>query len=132
MAEKQASNQDIDNSMDQMEEELLQDFDHCKAEHCHTSDCDRRKTVREAKLKGNLLTRLNRVEGQIRGIKGMIEKDVYCDDVLNQISAAQSALSSISKRVLENHIKGCLVKRIHAGEDEVIDELLATIRKMLK
>lgn len=91
-----------------------------------------RKTTRELKLKSNLITRLNRVEGQVRGIKGMIEKDTYCDDVLNQIAAAQAALNAISKLVLENHIHGCLVKKIKAGDDEIVDELLVTIGKLLK
>ena len=97
----------------------------------HCSICSERMTAREQKLKSNLITRLNRVEGQVRGIKGMIEKDVYCDDVLNQISAAQAALNSISKLVLENHIRGCLVKKIRNGEDEIVDELLVTIGKLL-
>lgn len=88
-------------------------------------------TLREEKLKSNLVTRLNRIEGQVRGIKGMIEKDAYCNDILVQISAAQAALDSVSKLVLENHIRGCLVKKIQAGEDEIIDELLVTIGKML-
>jgi len=99
--------------------------------HCH-SGCDEEKiTVREEKLKSNLVTRLNRAEGQVRGIKGMIEKDAYCNDVLIQISAAQAALDSVSKLVLENHIRGCLVKKILAGENEIIDELIVTIGKIL-
>ena len=88
-------------------------------------------TLREQKLKSGLIARLNRVEGQIRGIRGMIEKDAYCDDVLTQVSAAQAALSSISKLILENHIKGCLVKKIRNGEDEIVDELLTTIGKLI-
>jgi CsoR family transcriptional regulator, copper-sensing transcriptional repressor len=99
--------------------------------HCESGECNGKITVREEKLKSGLVTRLNRVEGQIRGIKGMIEKDVYCDDVLNQIAAAQAALNSISKLVLENHIKGCLVKKIKDGDNEIIDELLVTIGKLL-
>ncbi len=98
---------------------------------CEITESGDRTTAREQKLKTNLTTRLNRVEGQIRGIKGMVEKDIYCDDVLNQISAAQSALNSISKLVLENHIKGCLVKKIRNGNDEIVDELLVTIGKLL-
>lgn len=90
-----------------------------------------RKTMRTPKLKGNLLTRLNRVEGQVRGIKGMLERDAYCDDVLHQITAARSALEAISRLVLESHIRGCLVERIRTGEDEVVDELIVTIGKML-
>lgn len=100
-------------------------------EHCKTGECCERMTVREEKLKAALVLRLNRVEGQVRGIKGMVEKETYCDDILNQISAAQAALNSISKLVLENHIRGCLVKKIRNGEDEIIDELLITIGKLL-
>lgn len=83
------------------------------------------------KLKDNLIARLNRAEGQVRGIRGMIERDVYCNDVLNQIAAVQAALDSVSKLVLENHIRGCLVERIQAGDDKIVDELLITIGKML-
>ncbi|MHB1483993.1 MAG: metal-sensitive transcriptional regulator [Saccharofermentanales bacterium] len=93
--------------------------------------CNERTTARDAKLKSGLVTRLNKVEGQIRGIKGMVEKDIYCDEILNQISAAQAALDSISRVVLENHIKGCLVSKIKNGEDEIVDELLITIGKLL-
>ncbi len=98
---------------------------------CHTGECSTRMTAREQKLKSGLIARLNRVEGQVRGIKGMIEKDVYCDDVLTQIAAVQSALNSIGKLVLENHIKGCLVEKIRGGEDEIVDELLVTIGRLL-
>ena len=99
--------------------------------HCHTATGNERTTAREVKLKTNLLKRLNRVEGQIRGIKGMLEKDAYCDDVLNQITAARAALDSVSKLVLESHIRGCLVAKIQGGEDEIVDELIITIGKML-
>lgn len=92
---------------------------------------DENHTIREEKLKASLITRLNRVEGQVRGIKGMIERDVYCNDVLNQIAAVQAALDSVSKLVLENHIRGCLVEKIQAGDDKIVDELLVTIGKML-
>lgn len=88
-------------------------------------------TIRDQKLKESLVKRLNRVEGQVRGIRGMIERDVYCNDVLIQIAAAQAALDSVSKLVLENHIRGCLVERIQAGDDKIVDELLVTIGKML-
>lgn len=88
-------------------------------------------TVREPQLKDGLITRLNRIEGQIRGIKGMIERDMYCNDVLNQIAAVQAALDSVSKLVLENHIRGCIVEKIKAGDDKIVGELLVTIGKML-
>lgn len=87
---------------------------------------------RDDKLKENLTKRLNRVEGQIRGINGMVAKDTYCDDILTQISAAKSALNSISKLVLEHHMRGCLVEDIRNGDNEVIDELLVTIGKIIK
>ncbi|THF72885.1 metal-sensing transcriptional repressor [Cohnella fermenti] len=83
-------------------------------------------------MKGNLVSRLNRIEGQIRGIKGLIEKDTYCDDVLNQIAAVQSALGSVGKLLLEGHMRSCIVERIQAGENEVIDELLVTVNKLMK
>ena len=96
-----------------------------------TCDCDERMTERSLKLKTDLSARLNRVEGQIRGIKSMIEKDIYCDDVLHQITAAQAALKAVSLLLLKNHIKSCLVRKIKNDETEVIDELLVTIGKMV-
>ena len=92
--------------------------------------CDERSTARTLKLKTDLAARLNRAEGQVRGIKSMIEKDAYCDDVLNQIAAAQSALEAVSKLLLKNHIQGCVVEKIKNGDTEIIDELLITISKM--
>lgn len=91
-----------------------------------------RVTNRPLKLKDSLIARLNRIEGQVRGIKGMIEKDIYCDDILNQIAAVQSAMRGVSKLLLENHMKSCIVGRVQAGETDVIDELLGTIEKLLK
>lgn len=79
-----------------------------------------------------MISRLNRIEGQIRGIKGMIEKDVYCDDVITQLSAAQSALNSVAKILLEGHLKGCVMDRLSEGDTEVVDELLITIQKLVK
>ncbi len=98
---------------------------------CELGECSDRSTTRALKLKTELTTRLNRVEGQVRGIKGMIEKDSYCDDVLNQISAAQAALTSVSKMLLENHIRGCITEKIKNGDNEIVDELLVTIGRLL-
>jgi DNA-binding FrmR family transcriptional regulator len=98
---------------------------------CNVTESEDKITVREEQLKSALITRLNRAEGQIRGIRGMIERDAYCDDVLNQIAAVQSALDSVSKLVLEYHIRHCLVEKIQAGDDEIIDELMVTIGRML-
>jgi CsoR family transcriptional regulator, copper-sensing transcriptional repressor len=98
-------------------------------ESCHSTD---RKSHHSDKLKANLTSRLNRIEGQIRGVKGMIEKDVYCDDILNQISAIQSALNAVGKLLLEGHMKSCVVERIQQGDQEVIEELLKTMNKLMK
>lgn len=98
----------------------------------HSSGHPVRKSHHPEKMKRNLITRLNRIEGQIRGVKGMIEKDTYCDDILNQIAAIQSALNSVGKLLLEGHMKSCIVERIQAGEHEVIDELLVTVNKLMK
>ncbi|MEH7385920.1 metal-sensitive transcriptional regulator [Bacillus sp. JJ1521] len=100
---------------------------------CH-SECgtSERKSHHPEHVKQNLTNRLNRIEGQIRGIKGMIDKDVYCDDVITQISATQSALNSVAKILLEGHLKGCVVDRLSEGDDEVLDELVVTIQKLMK
>jgi CsoR family transcriptional regulator, copper-sensing transcriptional repressor len=101
--------------------------------HDHDNCCSsERTTERSDKTKSNLVSRLNRVEGQIRGIRGMVEKDVYCDDILNQISAVQSALNSVGKILLEGHMKNCVIDRIQQGDSEVIDELLKTMNKLMK
>ncbi|MBA4542796.1 metal-sensitive transcriptional regulator [Thermoactinomyces sp. CICC 10521] len=91
-----------------------------------------RKSHHPPKIKNNLISRLNRVEGQIRGVKKMIENDTYCDDVLNQIAAIQSALNSVGKILLEGHLRSCVVERLQEGDIEVIDELLITVKKLMK
>ncbi|MEH7309141.1 MULTISPECIES: metal-sensitive transcriptional regulator [Bacillaceae] len=107
------------------EEELFDDS-------CCSLEGSDRKSHHSDKVKNNLVTRLNRIEGQIRGIKGLIEKDTYCDDVINQISATQSALNSVAKILLEGHLRSCVVERIQEGDMEVIDEVLVTIQKLMK
>ena len=94
--------------------------------------CADRNSRHSEKVKSNLITRLNRIEGQIRGVKGMIEKDVYCDDVLNQIAAIQAALNAVGKLLLEGHMKSCVIERIQEGDLEVIDEILKTMNKLMK
>ncbi|MDP5272498.1 metal-sensitive transcriptional regulator [Chengkuizengella axinellae] len=98
---------------------------------CHSED-EERKSHHSDKMKSDLIKRLNRIEGQVRGVKGLIEKDTYCDDVLNQIAAVKSALNSVGKLLLEAHMRSCVVERIQDGEDEVVDELLTTVHKLLK
>lgn len=92
----------------------------------------KKKSHHSDQVKANLTVRLNRIEGQIRGVKRMIEEDVYCDDVLNQIAAVQSALNGVGKQLLESHMKSCVIERIQAGEPEVIDELLKTMKKLMR
>lgn len=99
---------------------------------CEPENSCCRTTQRSESEQKLLFNRCSRIEGQIRGIKGMIEKDAYCDDILNQIAAAQSALQGLSRVILENHMKSCLITRIQDGELEVVDELLVTIQKMMK
>ncbi len=80
----------------------------------------------------DLITRLNRIEGQVRGIKGMVENEAYCVDILTQVSAVQSALNGFNKVLLGNHIRTCVVQDIREGKDEVVDELVKTLVKLMK
>ena len=79
-----------------------------------------------------LLKRLNRIEGQVRGVRGMVEKEAYCTDILTQVSAIQSALNAFSRELLGNHIRTCVVRDIQNGQLEVVDDLLVTIQKLMK
>ncbi|WP_456277005.1 metal-sensitive transcriptional regulator [Bacillus sp. AK128] len=105
---------------------------HNNADESCSSEISSRKSHHSEQTKRNLINRLNRIEGQIRGVKGLIEKDTYCDDVITQISAIQSALNGVGKMLLEGHLKSCVVERIQDGDDEVIDEFLVTIQRLMK
>ncbi|MBP3578155.1 MAG: metal-sensing transcriptional repressor [Lachnospiraceae bacterium] len=94
--------------------------------------CCSRKKERSEKEYKDLVSRLNRIEGQIRGIKGMLEKDAYCTDVLVQVEAAKAAMNSFTKVLLTNHIKSCVIEDIKAGKEETVDELVATLQKLMK
>ncbi|MEL7567045.1 MAG: metal-sensitive transcriptional regulator [Dehalobacterium sp.] len=78
-----------------------------------------------------LCSRLNRIEGQVRGIKKMIEEGIYCDNVLNQIASAQSAMNGVAKLLLEKHMKSCIKGQLQAGDDQVIDELTQTVFRLI-
>lgn len=80
----------------------------------------------------DLIKRLNRIEGQVRGVKKMVEDERYCVDILTQVSAISAALNSFNKVLLSNHIKSCVVNDIRNGNDEVVDELCATLQKLMK
>jgi DNA-binding FrmR family transcriptional regulator len=79
-----------------------------------------------------LINRLNRIEGQIRGIKGMLEKNAYCTDIINQVAAATAALNSFNKELLATHIKTCVIDDIKADKTETVDDLLKTLQKLMK
>ena len=94
--------------------------------------CCKKTNMRTDEERNKLINRLNRIEGQIRGIKGMIERDEYCTDILIQSAAVSAAVNGFNKELLSNHIKGCVARDIREGKDEVIDELLVTLRKLMK
>lgn len=93
--------------------------------------CAKTKERSEKEYK-DLIHRLNRIEGQIRGIKGMVEKNAYCTDILVQVAAANAALNSFNKVLLANHIKTCVTKDIKEGKEETVDELVAVLQKLMK
>ena len=94
----------------------------CCAKHTDRSEEERRK----------LVNRLKRIEGQIRGIIGMLENDAYCNDILIQSAAVNAAVNAFNKELLANHIRTCVARDIREGKDETIDELVATLQKLMK
>lgn len=102
-------------------ENEMQECPHCKK--------TKQRTDKEYK---SLINRLNRIEGQIRGIKGMLERNAYCTDILVQVAAANAALNSFNKELLASHIKSCVAQDIRDGKDETIDELVAVLQKLMK
>ena len=93
--------------------------------------CHKTKERSEKEYK-DLIHRLNRIEGQIRGIKGMVEKDAYCTDILTQVAAVNAALNSFNRVLLSNHIKTCVTQDIRDGKEETVDELVITLQKLMK
>lgn len=97
------------------------------------NDCCQQKTThRQDDDKRKLLNRLSRLEGQIRGIKGMVENDAYCTDILTQSAAAGAALNAFNRELLNSHVRGCVARDIRQGHDEVIDDLMDTLYKLMK
>ncbi len=102
--------------------------------------CDCKRTEEEAERhkhrqkdeKKDLMTRLNRIEGQVRGLKAMVEDDRYCVDILTQVSAVQAALNGFNKELLARHIKTCVSEDIKEGKEEAVDELCELLKKMMK
>ena len=91
-----------------------------------------RKKIRDEKEHRDLMNRLKRIEGQVRGLQGMVEKDAYCPDILIQVSAVTSALNSFSRELLSCHIRGCVRKEIMSGGEESIDELCQLLQRLMK
>ncbi len=129
--------QEILNSMEEpeAEKELLsgeQGTEENPEPAADTCCCGERRKLRSEKEYKDLLNRLSRIEGQIRGIKGMVERDAYCIDILNQASAASSALSSFCKVILSSHIRTCVTEDVREGHEEKVDELVKTLQKMMR
>ena len=92
--------------------------------------CSHRVKKREGEEKKRLLNRLARIEGQVRGVRGMVEEDAYCTDVLLQVSAIRSALEAFQRELLGEHIRTCVSENIRAGKNETVEELIETLRRM--
>jgi DNA-binding FrmR family transcriptional regulator len=99
---------------------------------CNEDGMGKKPTEASIKTQKSVIDRLSRIEGQIRGIKNMIEKETYCDDIINQIEASRAALHSVQIILLESHIKNCVVDQIQHGDTDVIDEILKTIKRLTK
>ena len=106
----------------EMQNEAAEECPYCSGKH---------KDRTEAEYK-DLMNRLNRIEGQVRGVEGMLENGAYCTDILMQVSAITSALNSFNKVLLGNHLRTCVADNIRAGNDEIIDELAWTLQKLMK
>ena len=94
--------------------------------------CCGKKTQREEADRKKLMNRLSRIEGQIRGIKKMLENDAYCNDILIQSAAVSAAVNAFNRELLSNHIHTCVVRDIKDGREEVVDELMTTLQKLMK
>lgn len=98
-------------------------------------ECDKEEVKhkeREAAEKKALVSRLSRIEGQVRGMKAMVEDDRYCVDIVTQVSAVQAALNSFNKELLARHIKTCVSEDIREGNEEAVDELCELLKKLMK
>ena len=116
-----------------MEDQTLQAVPAAEAPAEETAaGCPCRHKHREAPEYDSLIRRLNRIEGQVRGVRGMVESSAYCTDILTQVSAIQSALNAFNRELLARHIRTCVVTDIQKGDLDVVDDLVATIQKMMK
>lgn len=96
------------------------------------SDCCVKTTARTAEEKTKLIHRLNRIEGQIRGLRGMVEADAYCTDILTQSAAVNAAVNAFNRELIARHMEGCVSRELAAGNTDVVAELVATLQKLMK
>lgn len=94
--------------------------------------CCHKKTERGEEDRKKLINRLSRIEGQIRGIRAMVERDAYCPDILVQSAAVNAAINAFNREIVAGHIRHCVVRDVREGNDEVIDELVTTLQKLMK
>lgn len=94
--------------------------------------CCEKITERTEEKRRSLMNRLSRIEGQIRGIKGMLERDAYCTEILMQSAAVNAAVNSFNKDLIASHIRGCVARDLREGKDEVVDDLVATLQKLMR
>ncbi len=104
----------------------------CSLDEATCPCCSGKHKDRGDQEKRDLMNRLKRIEGQVRGVEGMLENDAYCTDILMQVSAITSALNSFNKVLLANHVKTCVADNIRQGNDDVVDELVTTLQKLMK
>lgn len=94
--------------------------------------CCEKKTLRSSEEQKKLVNRLSRIEGQIRGIRNMVENDAYCNDILVQCAAVNAAVNAFNRELIASHMRGCVARDLREGKDEVIDELVETLQKLMK
>ncbi|MEK4300283.1 metal-sensing transcriptional repressor [Oceanobacillus sp. FSL W8-0428] len=99
---------------------------------CYMEEGEESGTHMPDELQRNLMNRMSRIEGQVKGVKRMIDRNVYCDDILTQMSAVQSALHSVSRLLLESHINTCVIDRLENKDPEIVTEFMTTISKIMK
>ena len=94
--------------------------------------CCEKKTLRSEEERRKLINRLSRIEGQIRGIKGMLERDAYCTDVLTQSAAVNAAVNAFNRDLIAAHVRGCVSRELKAGNDAVVDDLICTLERLMR
>ncbi len=99
---------------------------------CHFEESEDKSTFRTGSDKKKMINRLRRIQGQVRGLEAMIERDAYCNDILQQSAAVNAAINAFNRELISNHMRNCVSRDLKEGKDEVIDELVATLQKLMK